>query len=310
MFLADAHCDSIMKVDKRLQPLVNPYNFSKKHPQLQLIALYCENETDDPITCYQRAVRYIGHFFMALEQEKDKILQVKNYEQINNVLTCGKHAALLAIEGGSCLLEDPTVLKEFYDIGVRVVGLAWRTNTLAKSSRLAENEMDTGVTDAGRSIVEKGNRLGMIFDVSHLSDQSFWDLATLSEKPIVATHSNFRHLCPHPRNLTDDMAKEIIRQKGFIGLNLCTAFIDTDPQKQTVEQYFKHLEYGLSLGGEDYMGFGGDIDGVGGKYPAPLDESSPILDRLVEFMLAHNYPEQLVRKIAGENLIAFFQRNL
>jgi membrane dipeptidase len=106
------------------------------------------------------------------------------------------------------------------------------------------------------------------------------------------------------------MAKEIIRQKGFIGLNLCTAFIDTDTQKQTVEQYFKHLEYGLSLGGEDYIGFGGDIDGVGGKYPAPLDESSPILDRLVEFMLAHNYPEQLVRKIAGENLIAFFQRNL
>jgi membrane dipeptidase len=310
MFLADAHCDSIMKVAKRLQPLVNPYNFSKKHPQLQLVALYCENQTDDPITCYQRAVRYVGHFFMALEQEKDKIRQVKTYEQIISALESGSHGAMLAIEGGSCLLDDPAVLKAFYDIGVRVVGLAWRTNTLAKSSRLAENERDTGLTDTGRKIVEEGNRLGMIFDVSHLSDQSFWDLATLSAKPIVATHSNFRSLCPHPRNLTDDMAKEIIRQKGMIGLNLCTAFVHEDPQKQTVEQYFKHLEHGLSLGGEDCMGFGGDIDGVGGHYPTPLDESSSILDRLVEFMLSHNYSEQLVRKIAGENFLEFFKRNL
>ena len=310
MFLVDAHCDSIDKVDRRLQPLVNPYNFSTRAPQLQFVAFYCEKSGEDDWTCYQRAVRYLGNFSLAMEKEKEKIQQVRTYEEIQNTFAAGKHAALLAIEGSSCLLGEPAILKEFYDVGVRVVGLAWRTNILAKSSRVAPDEADTGLTETGRAIVEEGNRLGIVFDVSHLSDQSFWDLAEIAKKPIIATHSNFRSLCGHPRNLTDEMAKEIIRQKGMIGLNLCTAFVHPEPAMQTVEQYFKHLEHCLSLGGEDCIGFGGDIDGVGGVYPAPLDESSPILDRLVDFMLKHNYSEELVHKVAGGNFLNYLQRNL
>ncbi len=310
MFLVDAHCDSIDKVDKRSQRLVNPYNFSTRYPQLQFVAFYCEKSGEEDLTCYQRAVRYLGHFTFAMEKEKDRIQQVTNYQEIIDTLSAQKHGALLALEGGSCLLADPDILADFYTVGVRVVGLAWRTNILAKSSRISPEEVDSGLTEKGKAIVAKGNELGIIFDVSHLSDQSFWDLASMASKPIIASHSNFRSLCDHPRNLTDEMAKEIIRQKGMIGLNLCTAFVHSDPAKQTVEEYFRHLDHGLALGGEDCMGFGCDIDGVGGKYPAPLDESSPILDRLVDFMLQHNYSEELVRKVAGGNFLNYLQRNL
>ena len=309
MYLVDSHCDSIQKVDAGKYGMVNPYNFSGRCSQLQFVALFCGWPGENAEQGYRRASRYADLFRVSMQKEWERVEQVRTYPEICRVLSSGKHAALLTMEGGTGIKGDKQILRDFYDLGVRVFGLAWNCNDLAKSNRVAAGE-DTGLTLLGKEIVAEGNRLGMIFDVSHLSDKSFWDLAELAQKPMVATHSNFRTLCGDSRNLTDEMARELIRRGGMIGLNLLPRFLHEEPAQQTVESLFRHLEYGLSLGAEDCIGFGCDIDGTSGLYPAPLDESAPIHDRLIDFMLSHNYPQDLVEKVAGGNWLAYLERNL
>ena len=310
MFIVDTHCDSIEVAAQRKYGIVNPYNFSQKHSQLQMVALFCCWPNEDPKACYDRAVRYVGQFMMCMENEQDKVMQVKIYADIEKAFSLGKHGAMLTIEGGSGIMGSAEILEEFYNIGVRIFGMTWLSNDLAKSNRVFDDgEEDTGLTDVGRAIVQKGNELGMIFDVSHISDNSFRQLAELSRKPVIATHSNFRALCPHSRNLTDDMAKAIARRGGMIGLNLCPAFVHTDKDKQTVEQLLRHLEYGITLVGEDHIGFGFDIDGIE-SLPAPLTLDRSIHDQFIEEMQKRGYSDKLVRKISGENFLNFLKMYL
>ena len=310
MFIVDSHCDSIQLVDHCKYGIVNPHNYSTKYQQIQFVAMMTGWPGDTVKDAWRRACRYTGLFCMAMESEKDKVIQIKTYADIERAFAEGKHGALLTIESATGIQSSPKLLRDFYNVGVRVVGLTWLTNDLGKSNRVFEDgEEDTGLTDAGREMVAAGNELGMIWDVSHLSDASFWQLAELTKKPLIATHSNFRSLCSHSRNLTDDMAKEIIRQGGMIGLNLLPGFISDDPDKRTVADYFKHMEYCLELGGEDNIGFGGDIDGTSGRYPAPLDESCSIHDRLIEFMQKH-YSETIVEKFVGGNYLAYLKKYL
>ena len=272
--------------------------------------MFCSWPGDSVKDCFRRAVRYIGNFFIAINSEGDKIVQVRTYDDIERAFASGKHAALLTVEGGTGVVEGLKTFRDFYNVGVRVFGLAWLSNQLAKSNRLEPGEEDTGLTDYGREIVREGNRLGMIFDVSHLSDQSFWDVAELAKKPIVATHSNFRTLCGHSRNLTDEMARFIIDHDGMIGLNLARQFTHEEKDKQTVEYYFRHLDYAMELGGSDHIGFGCDIDGLSGIYPDPLDETCSIHDCLIDFMLQHNYPQTVIDKMAYQNWLDYLKKYL
>ena len=310
MFVVDSHCDSIAYVDKGKIPLVNPHNFSTKYSQLQFVAMFCIARDGNIDEAYKRTVRYIGQFAIALQKESDKIIHVKSYKDIETALNSGKHAALLAIEGGSGVKASPEILEDFYTYGVRVMGLAWLSNELAKSNRLAAGEEDTGLTQAGRDIVNKGNELGMIFDVSHLSDKSFWDLSEISKKPLIASHSNFRELCHHSRNLTDDMARFIVEHDGMIGLNMYPDFVDENEQNQTVDRYFDHLDYCIDKFGSDNIGFGGDIDGTDGMYPSPISEKTSIHDQFIEAMIKRGYSDSLIEKFVGGNYLNFLRKYL
>lgn len=307
MYIVDSHCDSIQKVDSRRYGIVNPYNYSQKHQQLQFVANFCGWPGEDAERSYRRAMRYIGLFKIRMEAEADKVEQVYTYADIERVFAKGKHAALMSVEGATGIMGSREIFREFYAAGVRVFGMTWQSNDLCASTKLPEGVEDYGLTDTGREIIDEGNKLGMIFDVSHMSDKSFWDVAPLVKKPLVATHSNFRSVCGASRNLTDDMAREIIRQDGMIGLNL--TFISDDHDAQTLDSYLAQLEYGLSLGGEDHIGFGGDIDGIRG-YPKPLTTERSLHDQIIEYMLFHNYSEELVRKVAGENYLNFLKKYL
>ncbi len=310
MFVVDSHCDSIAYVDKGKFPLVNPHNFSTKYSQLQFVAMFCIARDGNIDEAYKRTVRYIGQFAIALQKESDKIIHVKSYKDIETAFNNGKHAALLAIEGGSGVKASPEILEDFYTYGVRVMGLAWLSNELAKSNRLAAGEEDTGLTQAGRDIVNKGNELGMIFDVSHLSDKSFWDLSEISKKPLIASHSNFRELCHHSRNLTDDMARFIVEHDGMIGLNMYPDFVDENEQNQTVDRYFDHLDYCIDKFGSDNIGFGGDIDGTDGMYPSPISEKTSIHDQFIEAMIKRGYSDSLIEKFVGGNYLNFLRKYL
>ena len=312
MYIADAHCDSLkLMADGGSRELINSYNFSKKYPQLQLAAVFCGRGEENGEQSYNRAKRYITAFQAALKAHSENCVFVRSYSDIERARNEKKHGFMFTAEGaGKAILYKREILSDLYLAGARVIGLTWESNALAKSNRLLDGEADTGFSELGKDVLREINSLGMIVDVSHLSDKSFYDAAYLSDKPIVATHSNFRSVCPHTRNLTDAMAALIFEKDGMVGLNLYPPFISETKEKQTVDGLFEHLDYALSLGGENHIGFGGDIDGTSGRYPYPLDERSSMHDMIIEQMLRHNYSEALVKKVAGENWINYFKKYL
>lgn len=311
MFVVDSHCDSLDIVEGGgACDLIRPYNYSNKYGHLQFTALFSGRIAEDNHQSYLRAKAYIKTFHSTMNAYGDSMIWVKNADDLNRAVRLGAHASLLSVEGGKGVMDDPRILSELYDDGVRVFGFVWDHNSLAKSNRIRDGETDTGLSESGRAIAVEGNRLGLIFDVSHMSDKSFYDLFEISEKPLIASHSNFRAICNHSRNLTDDMAKCIFDSDGMVGLTFCPSFIDSDPEKKRVEGLFAHVDHALSLGGEDHIGFGGDIDGLRGNYPSPLTEESSMHDLFIELMLKNNYSESLVKKIAGENYIRFLRKYL
>ena len=312
MYVVDSHCDSLADFGNGIPcALIKPYNFSAKYPQLQFAAIFCGRPGESGAQCYNRAKRYISTFCATVLAERERLVHVLTCRDIERSKKERKHAVILSAEGaGKAISENRALLGELYDAGARVIGLAWESNSLVKSNRIEKGESDTGLSVLGREVAEEINDLGMIFDVSHLSDKSFYDIAALSKKPIIASHSNFRSVCPHNRNLTDDMASLIFATGGMIGLTFYPPFISPNAEWQTVEGLFSHLEYGLSLGGENHIGFGGDIDGTSGAYPYPLDVTSSMHDKIIELMLRHNYSEELVLKVAGENYLNYLKKYL
>ena len=154
-------------------------------------------------------------------------------------------------------------------------------------------------------MAKRAAELGIVMDVSHLSDKSFYDLAEVYSLPLIATHSNFRQVCDNPRNLTRDMAKIIAERGGVIGLNLYPKFLK-EGGEAAIADILPHVEYCLENFGEGALGFGFDIDGVNGNYPKGLSLDFSIHEQVAELLLKH-YSDSVVRRIAGENVCDFFK---
>ncbi len=169
---------------------------------------------------------------------------------------------LLGLEGGEVIqsLEDLDYLKE---CGVRCIALTWNNTNKLASGVL---DTDTGLTEFGKSVVRRMEDLGILVDVSHLSDKAFYDVASLATKPIIATHSNSRTKCPHPRNLTDDMFKIIRDSGGVAGINLYPLFL-TENKECTSKDAITHIEHFLDLDGAEAIGIGADFDGTDNELP-------------------------------------------
>ena len=167
-----------------------------------------------------------------------------------------KAGAILSLEGPEVIDCDPGRLEWLYEKGFRMTTLTWNyRNKLAGSCWTGE-----GLSDQGREFVRQAQRLGIAIDVSHLSDRAFWDLVEITEKPILASHSNSRVCCDCPRNLTDDQFRVIRELGGVVGMNLYAAFLNADG-RASFDDVRRQLEHWLSLGGEKTVALGGDLDG-------------------------------------------------
>lgn len=302
MYIVDMHCDSISTVTAE-RGLVNPYNFSREYPQLQFVAEFVPRADEAPEVRRRRLMHYLDVYIS--ECQRLKLVPVSTCHDLSFATAVERRAAILAIEGGGGLFADSEELNTLYRAGLRVLGLAWDTNELAAS---AWDKNDTGLTPEGVAMVKRCSELGIILDVSHLSDNSFYQLLDTTAYPVVATHSNFRELCSSPRNLTLDMARRITSRGGVIGLNLYPSFLN-DSGRADMNDILRHVDYALEHLGEDSLAFGFDIDGTDGVYPDGLDERSSIHDRVVDLLLTR-YPESVVEKIAGKNAIEFLKNNL
>ncbi|MBO6010850.1 MAG: membrane dipeptidase [Oscillospiraceae bacterium] len=211
----------------------------------------------------------------------------------------GAAAAFVSVEGAHVFGCDAERLPELKEKGVSAVCLTWNTPTVISGTNV--NEPERGLSAEGRAFVRRMNELGMIVDVSHLSDPGFWDVAEICEGPIIASHSNARALCGHTRNLTDEMFRAIVEKGGVAGLNLYSAFLVEPGKTATVEDAVHHIEHFLELGGGKNIAIGGDLDGCD-TLPTGIAGIQNV-GKIFDALLARGCPESTARDIFYNNLM-------
>ena len=221
-------------------------------------------------------------FYNTLQKHSDVIAFAGNYQDLERNWQEGKISAFLTMEDGRAVQGKMEKLTEYYVKGVRLLGLTWNhANCFGYPNSSDVTIMKKGLSDFGKEAVGEMNRLGMIIDVSHLSDGGFWDVAQLSRKPFVASHSNARALCNHTRHLTDEMIKAVGTSGGVIGLNQCPEFLYPGSGENRIEDMVAHLLHIRNVGGREVAALGSDFDGIGGtlaiKGPQDYDKLAAAL---------------------------------
>ena len=248
-----------------------------------------------------------------LEAESgDRLKVVRTTGEIEGCLRDGTLAAILHFEGAENLGTEPGALEEFYDLGLRSLGLVWsRPNAYAGGVPFrfpGSPDTGPGLTDAGKELVRECNRLGVLIDLSHLNEKGFWDVAGLSEAPLVATHSNAHALCPTPRNLTDRQLDAIRDSDGMVGVNFAVAFLREDGRDDAntpLETVVRHVDHLVGKVGLDRVGFGSDFDGA--RVPKAIGDVSG-LPKLLAVLEEHGYGEGELRKLAHENWLRVLRK--
>lgn len=221
----------------------------------------------------------IENLLAEFDCNQDLIAQAATPEEICSIVDSGKIAAILSIEGPAGIGFDPERLSEMYDLGVRLSTLGWNEgNVLTGSHQTGE-----GLTDLGRAYVRECQRLGILVDVSHISDRGFWDIMDITQAPIVASHSNSRRICDVSRNLTDEMFLEICGTGGTVGINLYTEFLKAE--RVSLDDVCDHVFHFLDLDPTGrHISLGGDLDGCDslpdGFYG--IESYHKLSDRLIE----------------------------
>lgn len=191
-----------------------------------------------------------------LERNQDVIALAHSMAEVEKNRAEGKMSAILTIEGPAGIGFAPELLGDLYKIGFRISTLTWNERNVLAGSHVTGG----GLTDQGREYVKECQRLGIALDVSHLSDEAFWDLMEMTQAPVIATHSNSRQVHPVSRNLTDDMFRAICRSGGVAGINLFNAFLGEEPV--TLDTVCDHIFHFLELDPEGtHVCLGGDLDG-------------------------------------------------
>ena len=263
MKLFDGHCDTLLAL-----------TFSRKPAgALYRNGLHVDLERGTSLGGYAQFFAIFGHrgfikegdifdlFYSRFQKEMeacaDHVTHCRTGSEADAAIAAGKAAAFLSVEGAEVLDCDPKRLEQAAEKGVRSLCLTWNRATALCGTNV--EDADRGLSPQGKDYARLGEELGLILDVSHLSDPGFWDLEKQAKRPFVATHSNARAVWNHPRNLTDDMFRAIRDHGGVAGLNLYTAFLGEG--EVTVETVLRHLEHFLDLGGEKTLAMGGDLDG-------------------------------------------------
>lgn len=242
-------------------------------------------------------------FYDSLEKHSDCIAFAGNGKTAEENFRKGKLSAFLTIEDGRHVQGKLENIKRFYDDGVRLITLTWNyENCFGAPNSREKSIMEKGLTTFGKEAVGYMNELGMLIDVSHLSDGGFYDVAELSKKPFVASHSNARALSPHPRNLTDDMLRRLADCGGVAGVNFYGAFLQKDAatEKSTIEALATHIRYMTNVGGEDCVALGTDFDGICGE----LEIGNPLqMELLFDRLKKEGFFAGQIEKFAYRNAL-------
>jgi membrane dipeptidase len=290
----------------------------------------------------RRALDMIDGVYEQARRHPESLEMAFTVDDIRRIAKSGKIAALMGIEGGHAIEDSLAALRMFYRLGVRYMTLTHsNTNNWADSSGDITNpnvKHHNGLTDFGKGVVREMNRLGMLVDISHVSDKTFWDAIAVSQAPLIASHSSARALTDIPRNMTDEMLAAVGQKGGVIMVNFGSSFVNTkyvkpSPEiqarmdevrlrysdnpalmraelqkltgprpKVTLEMLIDHFVHIAKVAGIDHVGIGSDFDGVGGQLPEGMEDISK-LPAITYELLKRGYSETDVKKILGENFL-------
>ena len=312
MRLIDMHCDTfwlmMRKKDVSLQKndlCIDVEKMKKAGSMAQFFASFIymsefngENAVEE---AYQYALDMIAYGKEELDKCSDSIAIVHNYDELIANRDNGRMCAILTLEEGGIINGKMEYLEELYRQGIRLITLTWNyENCIGYPNSREPKLMELGLKPFGIEVVRRMNELGMIIDVSHLSDGGFWDVVRYSTKPFVASHSNARALCNHPRNLTDEMIKALARKGGVAGVNFYPYFL-RESGKATVEDIAEHLWHMYQIGGEDVIAFGTDFDGFneGELDIAHMGEMNLVYDAIRK----RGFTERQMEKIWNGNIL-------
>jgi membrane dipeptidase len=275
-----------------------------------------------------------------LDAHPDQIELATTAADVERIAGAGRIAAVLTLEGGHQIADDLAVLRVYHRLGLRSMTLThFRNNDWADAS--TDHPQHNGLTDFGRQVVREMNRIGMIVDISHVSDKTFYDTLAVTTKPVIASHSSCRALSDVPRNMSDDMIRALARNGGVVGINFGACFLNArdaealrrrigeavatepalvgraldefaaadyvkeysqmKPASATLQDAVEHIDHAVKLAGVDHVGIGSDFDGIN-SVPAGLEDVSKMPD-LTAALLKRGYSEIDVRKILGGNFL-------
>lgn len=273
MKIIDMHCDTISRIYRHPGSCLRQNNFQVDLQKMKSSGYLLQNfavfldlaETDCP---YDTCKEQIALFQSEIEKNGDLIRPVTTYHEIMENEKQGIMSALMTIEEGQVCNGDLKILKEFYDAGARMMTFTWNhKNTLGSPSEPARGTDRGGLTHLGIAFLDAMEQLGIIPDISHLSDQGIMDVCQLAKKPFVASHSNARFLCSRGRNLPDELISEIAKKGGVIGANFYGPFLTSVPNEtgcyySYVKDIAAHIRHMVNIGGISCVGLGSDFDGI------------------------------------------------
>lgn len=297
----DFHCDVLWKLleqgnrsfmdDETGQLDVTSTRLRQAGASLQTFAIYIPDSMDKSMTPILQSIDLFHRKILVAPG----IRFVKTAGDIEAIQKSGEIGAMLSLEGADGLQGNLGMLRILFELGVRAVGLTWNQANWGADGVMEPRQ--GGLTGKGFAFVEECNRLGILLDVSHLSERSFWDMANRTHKPLIASHSNAKAVCDHPRNLTDDQIRAIIAMDGRIGITFVPQFIVRGRSAQ-VSDVIRHIEHVCSLGGEKHIMFGSDFDGI-----------DTHVEGLTNPGELSNLQETLLKQYSDEQVTSFFHGN-
>lgn len=320
----DMHCDTLMEaffaekedIHDFKEAMVDIRRIAEGQCMAQFFAVFlpCDDIWEwyrkKPVSDEEYISKCRTVFFNTIEKHQDILAFAGNSQDVVRNQQGNRISALLTMEDGRPVQGRMERLEEFYKQGFRLISLTWNDKNCFGSPNSPEAEvMAEGLTSFGKEAVVRMNELGMLVDVSHLSDGGFYDVAGISRKPFVASHSNCREICSHPRNLTNDMLHILGEKGGVAGVNFGPEFLDGTEgnENSRIEQMSCHLKHMIRYGGIECAAIGTDFDGIEGK----LEISSPVfMERLFDYLKKDGLSLEEIEKIAYKNVMRVLQETI
>jgi len=327
--VVDAHSDLLNDVHSRRQAgereVLESYWVPKmKHGQIDARVLAIYNDSQYlPELALRRSLDLIATLDEEIEESPSSVF-CTNCAEIRRAKNEGKVAFLLGMEGAEPLGSDIQLLRIFYNLGLRVLGLTHALRTAAADGAFFSPKrmgQAGGLTDVGLAFLERAQSTGILIDVSHLNDPGFWDVMEFSQGPVIASHSNCRALHENARNLTDDQIKALAERGGVVGVNACSLFFDVP----SLSRLLDHIDHLVKVGGIEHVGLGPDFADylvqyktAGEKARLPIHGYKPVdglsgdedLPKIAEGLAERGYRAGEIDLIMGQNFMRVFDEVL